>query len=51
MVSREEMDGCSEETEEREAWLKASEQALMRVWDNLEDAVYDELLKDSKDNE
>ena len=30
---------------ENQAWLKASEQNLMRVWDNTEDDVYHELLE------
>jgi len=32
-------------TEERRAWLQASEQSLRKVWDNPKDAVYDELLQ------
>jgi hypothetical protein len=43
------MEGRSEEIDERKAWLQASEQALMRVWDNPEDAVYEELLEETKD--
>jgi hypothetical protein len=31
--------------EERNAWLKASEQSLMATWDNPEDDVYNELLQ------
>ena len=31
--------------EERRAWLQASEQSLRKVWENPEDAVYDELLQ------
>ena len=30
---------------EREAWMKASEESLKRVWDNDADDVYNELLK------
>ena len=30
---------------EREAWLKLSEEALMKVWDNDADDVYNELLE------
>ena len=30
---------------ENQAWLNASEQNLMRVWDNAEDDVYNELLE------
>ncbi|MCX6935951.1 MAG: plasmid stability protein [Verrucomicrobia bacterium] len=33
------------EPKERQVWLDASEQSLMRVWDNPEDDVYNELLK------
>lgn len=33
------------DADERQDWLKASEQALMRVWDNPQDAVYNELLE------
>ena len=29
---------------EREAWLKLSEQSLMKVWDNSEDDIFNELL-------
>jgi predicted DNA-binding antitoxin AbrB/MazE fold protein len=29
---------------EREAWLAAGEHALMKVWDNPEDDIYNELL-------
>jgi len=29
---------------EREAWLKLSEQSLMKVWDNSDDDVFNELL-------
>ena len=29
---------------EREAWLKLSEQSLMKVWDNAADDVFNELL-------
>jgi len=31
--------------EERAAWLKLSEQSLMKAWDNTGDDVFDELLK------
>ena len=31
---------------EREAWLKLSEESLMRVWDNDADEVFNELLKE-----
>ena len=31
--------------EDRRAWLHASEQGLMTVWDNPEDDVYNELLQ------
>jgi hypothetical protein len=44
-----EMENGSEEMEERVAWLKASEQALMRIWDNPGDEVYEELLKETRD--
>lgn len=30
----------------REAWLKESERALMKTWDNPEDDVFNELLKE-----
>ncbi len=30
---------------ENQAWLNSSEQNLMRVWDNAEDDVYNELLE------
>ena len=30
---------------EREAWLKLSEKALMKTWDNDDDDVFNELLK------
>ena len=30
---------------EREAWLKLSEESLMKVWDNEADDVFNELLK------
>jgi predicted DNA-binding antitoxin AbrB/MazE fold protein len=30
---------------EREAWLKASEESLMKVWDNDADDIFNELLK------
>ena len=33
------------DADERQDWLKASEQALMRVWDNPQDDVYNELLQ------
>ena len=33
------------EDENRRAWLHASEQGLMTVWDNPEDDVYNELLQ------
>jgi predicted DNA-binding antitoxin AbrB/MazE fold protein len=29
---------------QREAWLKQSEEALMKVWDNPDDDVFNELL-------
>ncbi|MGZ4973220.1 MAG: antitoxin family protein [Limisphaerales bacterium] len=29
---------------DREAWLKASEQCLMKIWDNPADDVFNELL-------
>lgn len=29
---------------EREAWLKLSEQSLMKVWDNADDDIFNELL-------
>jgi hypothetical protein len=47
----EETDGRSEEIDERKAWLRATEQALMRIWDNPGDEVYEELLRDSKGKE
>lgn len=31
---------------EREAWLKLSEENLSKTWDNADDDVYHELLKD-----
>jgi hypothetical protein len=46
-----ETENCSVEMDGREAWLKASEQALMRVWDNPVDEVYNELLRETKDGE
>jgi len=30
---------------ERAAWLRLSEQSLMKAWDNAEDDVFNELLK------
>jgi len=33
------------EEDERQDWLKASEQGLMKVWDNPQDDVYNELLQ------
>jgi len=33
------------DADEQQDWLKASEQALMRVWDNPQDDVYNELLE------
>ena len=30
---------------ERAAWLKLSEQSLMKAWDNAEDDVFNDLLK------
>jgi predicted DNA-binding antitoxin AbrB/MazE fold protein len=30
---------------EREAWLKASQDSLMKVWDNDADDIFNELLK------
>ena len=35
--------GC--EDTERSAWLRLSEEALTRTWDNSEDDVFNELLK------
>ena len=46
-----EMENGSEEMDERVAWLRATEQALMRIWDNPGDEVYEELLRDSKGKE
>lgn len=34
---------AAEQTIERDAWLKAQEAALAKVWNNDEDAVYDNL--------
>lgn len=34
----------SGEDKERQAWLKASEEALTRAWDNSADDVFNELL-------
>jgi hypothetical protein len=31
--------------DERAAWLKLSEQSLMKAWDNADDDVFNELLK------
>ena len=32
--------------DEKEFWLKTSQPSLGRVWDNIEDDVYEELLKE-----
>jgi hypothetical protein len=37
-------DQYSGEDEERQAWLKASEETLTRAWDNSADDVFNELL-------
>lgn len=35
--------GLSSETDERQLWLNVQEASLMKVWENDEDAVYDNL--------
>jgi hypothetical protein len=34
---------ADENSQEAQAWLKAQEASFAKVWDNAEDAVYDEL--------
>jgi len=43
-----ELKGQEIEDDERQAWLKFSEQALMQVWSDPEEDVYNELLGDLK---
>ena len=38
-------DDAAMSDEERVAWLKLSEQSLMKAWDNADDDVFNELLK------
>ena len=40
-----ETDGATMGDAERSAWLKLSEQSLMKAWDNADDDVFNELLK------
>ena len=40
-----ESDAVGNENVERSAWLKLSEEALFRTWDNSDDDVFNELLK------